>query len=324
MKTPLMIALLILLVLLGIYLLSKSPLIAGKTYDWSLQMTKPLDYDISVNKISYHKADKEIYRYTSMNVFSGWSGVATGSVLHNKPTNYLPDTVKLSWTENNTDITYATEFVFPKEKVLDYWNKNYELLKQKRGADYQKGQLSLELGIAPDGIITLWFSDMDVNTSYIALEVESYKANTKDSSKQLKAKLNSTDTVLGLRFGAPHFYTFEADNIVAISVLYHNGEANTISLKNENDSILESVNKERGWGLVKNIIVHWFEHNGKGYKSTYKVNLQELTIKDSLEKFRNTDFVYLLDKQDTPDGEWNKLTNKHVFQLTEIERKTIN
>lgn len=44
--------------------------------------------------------------------------------------------------------------MFPKQKIIDYWNENYDLQQQKWGTDYPQGQLSLKLGIAPDGMIT--------------------------------------------------------------------------------------------------------------------------------------------------------------------------
>ena len=309
---------LILLVVLGIYYFYSSSSSNDQTYNWSLEVTKPLDYEMELKNISYHKADKEIYRYTSMNSFSGWSGSAAGSVLHAKNKEYLPDSVKLSWKETATNITYTAAFVFPKQQIIDYWKESNELLQQKWGADYSQGQLSLKLGIAADGMMTLWFSDMDINTSGFALEVASYKAT--DASKEQQTDIKSSTPLSNTRFGTPHFYTFEGENVVAISVLYHNGEVNTISLKHRNGSLLENINTNRGWGLAKKMIVHWFDKNGKGYKSTYEVALP----KDTLGKPLETQVIYLLDRPNTPDEEWNLLTNKHVFELTETERKAIN
>ncbi|MFT5892276.1 MAG: hypothetical protein ACI9Y7_002386 [Dokdonia sp.] len=321
MKKPMIIIGLILLVILGTYYFSSSSSTYDQRYNWSLELTKPLDYKMELKNISYYKADKEIFRHTTMNSFSGWSGSAAGSVLHNKIKEYLPDSVKLSWEETETAITYTAAFVFPKQQIIDYWNENYELLQQKWGADYPKGQLSLKLGIAADGMMTLWFSDMDINTSGFALEVASYKAT--DISKEQQTDINPSTAVPNIRFGTPHFYTFEGENVVAISILYHNGESNTMSLKRKNGSLLENINANRGWGLVKKMTVHWFDKDGKGYKSTYEVGLNELP-KNRLGKSLETQIIYLLDRSNAPDEEWNTWTDTHIFELTETERKTIH
>ena len=312
---------LILLAIVAIFYFLNSSGSNDQTYNWSLELTKPLDYEMELKNISYYKADKEIFRYTSMNSFSGWSGSAAGSVLHTKIKEYLPDSVKLSWKETTTNITYGAAFEFPKQQILDYWNENYALLEQKWGADYPQGQLSLKLGIAADGMMTIWFSDMDINASGFALEVASYKAT--DSSKELQTNISPSTAVSNIRYGTPHFYTFEGENVVAISVLYHNGESNTISLKHKNGSLLENINTTRGWGLAKKMTVHWFDKDGKGYKSMYEVDLNKLP-KNRLEKSLETQIIYLLDRPNAPDEEWNRLTNKHLFELTETERKAIN
>lgn len=323
MKIQIVIAVVVLLALLGGYLLIKGPLAKDKKYNWNLEVTKPLEYDMSLIGISYHKAGEEVTRYTTMNPFSGWSGMAAGRVLHNKATEYLPDSVKLSWKEINTDVTYALEFEFPKQQVIAYLDDNYDLLKQKWGSDYPRGQLSFKVGIAPDGFVTLWFSDMDVNTSGFALEVASFRAAVMDNSKNVQAHKTSPKPISNVRFGTPHFYTFTGENVVAIQVLYHNGEANSINLKNENGSVLEKINKKRGWAVAKEITVNWFDTQGKGYKSTYTVEINALP-KDTLEYSLATQFIYLLDRLNVPDGEWNQLTDKHIIQLTEMKRQAIN
>ncbi len=312
---------LVLIVILGTYYFSSNSSTYDQKYNWSLELTKPLDYEMELKNISYYKADKEIFRYTSMNSFSGWSGSAAGSVLHNKIKEYLPDSIKLSWEEITTHITHEAAFVFPKQQIIAYWNENYELLQQKWGADYPQGQLSLKLGIAADGMMTLWFSDLDINTSGFALEVATYKAT--DISKEQQTDINPPTTVSNIRFGTPHFYTFEGENVVSINILYHNGEANTINLKHKNGSLLENINMNRGWGLAKKITVHWFDTDGKGYKSIYEVAIQELP-KNTLEKSLETQIIYLLDRPNAPEEEWNLFTNKHVFELTETERKVIH
>lgn len=307
-----------LLAIVGVYYFSNSS--SDQTYNWNLELTKPLEYKIELKNISYHKEGTEIFRYTTMNTFSGWSGNTGGNVLHAKSKEYLPDSVKLSWKETITNTTYVTAFAFPKQEIINYWNENYKLLQQKWGVDHPKGQLSLTVGIAPDGIITVWFSDMDINTSGFALEIKSYRATVNDTAKEQQAVISSSKFIPNIRFGTPHFYTFEKENVVAISILYHNGESNTINLKNKNGSILEKINKTRGWSLAKEIIVHWFDKEGKGYKSTYEIGLNKFP-KDTI---GNTHLIYLLDRLSTPDGEWNMFTDKHIFQLTETKRKIIN
>lgn len=323
MKSFLIVATIILLVIVGVYYFSTRSGANDQTHNWNVELTKPLDYEIEFKNISYYKAAKEIYRYTTLNSFSGWSGSAPGNVLHTKPKEYLPDSVKLSWTETSSNISYAAAFEFPKQKLLDYWNENYALQQQKWGTDYPKGPLSLKLGIAPEGMMTLWLYDLDVNTSGFAIEIESYKVTTDHSKKESQTIIHSPTAISNIRFGTPHFYPFEGENVVAMSVRYYNGELNSISLKQENGSILETINTDRGWGLAKEIIVHWFDKEGKGYKSTYKVNIEELP-KNVLENPQDTHMIYLLDRPNTPDEEWNTYTNSHIFEVTESQRENMN
>lgn len=323
MKTPLIIIFIALLVILGVYHFSKRSRANDQTYNWNLELTKPLDYEMELKNITYYKAGKEIYRYTTLNSFSGWSGSASGSVLHAKIKEYLPDSVKLVWKETITNITYTAAFEFPKQKIVNYWTENYVLQQEKWGTEYPQGQLSLKLGLAPGGMMTLWWYDLDINISGFAMQIESYKATTNDSTKESQTTVNTPTTVSNTRFGTPHFYTFEGENVVAISIKYYNGELNSISLKHKNGSLLETINTDRGWGLAKEIIVHWFDKEEKGYKSTYKVDIQELP-ENILENPHDTHIIYLLDRPNVPDGEWNTFTNSHIFEVTESQRETIN
>ncbi len=323
MKLSLVITLLVILALAGVYFLTKSTYTKEKKYNWNLELTKPLAYDIQLQNISYYRGEEEIIRNTTLNIFSGWSGMASGNVLHAKATEYLPDRVKLSWKDVGINKTYTLEFEFPKQTIVAYWNENYALLQQKWGNDHPQGPLSLKVGVAPEGQVTLWLSDMDVNASGFAVEVASYVATLEAISQESTVK-NTVSTTANLRFGTPHFYPFTTENVVAINILYRNGESHTINLKKENGSLLDNINKKRGWGMAKEIMVHWFDRDGKGYTATYEISLDELHIKDTPENLREIQFVYLLGRQNTPDGAWNKLTNKRIFQLTETKQKVIN
>lgn len=323
MKTPLTITTIILLVIIGVYYFSKNSGTNDQTHNWNLELTKPLDYEIELENISYYKAAKEIYRYTTLNSFSGWSGSTPGNVLHTKSKEYLPDSVKLSWRETSTDITYTAAFEFPKQKTLDYWNDNYALQQQKWGTEYPQGSLSLKLGIAQGGMMTLWLYDLDINTSGFALEIDSYKAIASDDTKESQMAINALNSVSHARFGTHHFYTFEGENVVAMSIKYYNGEVQTINLKHENGSLLENINTDRGWALAKEIIVHWFDKEGKGYKSTYTIDIQELS-KNIQENPQDTHMIYLLDRPNVPNAEWNTYENFHIFEVTVHTRQTIN
>ncbi len=326
MKLSLFFAMLLLLTLLGAYLFSKGSFTGDKKYNWNLALTKPLDYELSIQHLTYYKADKEIFRHTTMNIFSGWSGGSVGRVLHNELTNYLPDSVKLSWQETETNLTYTATFLFPKEKIIAYWEANNALLQQKYGKDYPEGQLSLKLGIAPEGFLSLWFADLDINTSGFAIQLESYRATSDDPVSAQQTDLGSINRLANKRFGTPQFHTFTGENVVAIHVLYHNGETNSINLKKKNDSYFVRINQQRGYGLAKKMTVHWFDQAGQGYQSTYALDLTEVpaALKDTTKKFEKTHLIYLLDRPNTPDAAWNKLTDKQIFQLTEVKRDTMN
>ncbi|MFK8105199.1 MAG: DUF2931 family protein [Saprospiraceae bacterium] len=323
MKLPLLLTVLVLLTLLGAFLYAKNIFTTDKKYNWTLELTKPLDYELSIQNINYYKADKEIFRHTTMNNFSGWSGGTVGRILHNKLTDFLPDSVTISWKETETGLVYSSSFRFPKDKIIAYSNANYALLRQKYGKDYPEGQISLKLGIAPSGLLSLWFADQDINTSGFAMQVAVYRATVSSPTKAQQTVTDSIPIIANKRFGTPQFYTFEGENVVALHVLYHNGETNSINLKNETDSHFVRINQEQGYGLAKRISVHWFDKDGRGYRSTYELALEEVptSLKDASDKFQQTKLIYLLDRVNRPDAAWNKLTDKHIFQLKEVKRR---
>lgn len=313
------------LILLGIvFYIYKSPLNSkDKMYNWNLELTRPLDYDIKIKNIYYYKDSKELKRQTTLNSTLGWSGNGTGRVLHNKIKEYLPDNVKLSWQETENDISYNVEFPFPKQKILDYWNQNHNLLKEKWGKDYPQGQLSLKLGVSPGGLVVLWLNDPDINASEFSMEIATFTANAKNIIKEKLEELKSSFAINQLRYGTPHFYPVEEKNVVAINVDYYNGESNSINLKRKNGSLLEQINSERGWGLAKLITVHWFTKEEIGYKSTYNVNLEKSPFKNKLETLNTGHLIYLLDRPKSENEEWMNFTDKHVFQLKEVQRELI-
>lgn len=313
------IALLIFLILIGSYLLYKRLDKNKRTYNWNLELTKPLDYDMVIKNISYRTEGKEIFRSTTLNNRAGWSGIGIGRVLYDKINEFLPDTVQVAWEEKNTDSAYTLEFAFPKQQVLDYWNANYGLLKQKYGADYPKGQLSLRLGLAPEGQVTLWMSDLDTNTTGFALEVAAYRASD-DKTKGKPVETTPGQAIGNRRFGPAHFYAFEGENVVSIYVDYQNGEAHTISQKSESNSILAQMNSQRGWGIAKSITVTWFDKSKQGYRSTYEVELSATAVNTILELPQTTPFIYLLDRPNEPSAEWNRLSENYIFQLSEVKR----
>lgn len=314
------------IILLGIIFLIWKNLVPKKSkiYNWNLGIATPLGYDISVEKVNFFKDDKEIKRLTNSNLNQGWSGVNYERVLHAKIKEYLPDTVKLSWKEKNTDKAYLLNFAFPKKKVLEYWIKNQKLLKEKLGADYPEGQLSLKIGIAPDGLAVLWFSDMDINTSNFAIEIESYKA--------IEMKVDTRETSLTeayvfrqkYRFGEPYFYPFLNKNAVNIHVEYYNGESNSINLKKDNNSVLTQVNTKRGWSFAKTITVSWFDTDNTGYKSIYNVEWSVLPIRKDYRTLRKTNFIYLMDRLKTTLENQEIMENSQVFELKETKREYID
>jgi len=324
MKALLFIALVIFLILLGFYLFTKNSPKYDQAYNWDLGLTKPLDYDINFENIAYYKEGKEVYRQTTMNNLAGWSGMATGTLLHNKIKERLPDSVRLSYTENETKVVYSAAFAFPAKMIVDYWNENYGLLQQKWGADYPQGQLSLKLGIAPNGMLSLWISDLDINTSGFAMQIDNYKATTDETQKDRHPNEGLPTTISNIRFRTTQFYTFEGQNVVAIDIRYRNGESQAISLKSDNGSLLEVVNANRGWGIAQRITVHWFDNEGKWYRSTYQVGLGEALTDSIMKKPFDTHLIYLLDRPNDPSGEWNKTTNTHIIQLVEESRETTN
>jgi len=320
MKLPLTITLIAVLALLLIYFLFNGSLPGVKKYDWNLELTKPQNYKVKIQNVTYYVGNKEIYRQTSMPPYTEWVGAAGGRVLHVDSKATLPDSMKITWKEVKTGAAYTGKFKFPGEEAVAYWNDNYQLQQQKWGADYPKGPLSFKLGIAPGGLLTLWFSDLDVNTSGFALELVSHRAKTTIAGDK-SAEAFVFDPVFDLRFGTPQFHAFEGKNVVAIKVTYHNGELEVVSTKSANDSILKRLNDVRGWGLAKNIRVTWFDAAGQGYRSFYDASSKSLPASDTWSKLNNTSFIYLLDRPDAPGAAWNKLTEKYVLQLTEVKRE---
>ena len=323
MKSQLTVALIALLPLLIAYLLLSGAL-TGKKYDWNLELTKPRDYEVEIKNVTYLKGNGEIYRYTSMPPHTDWAGYAGGRVMHASPKAVLPDSMKVTWTEVKTGAVYTGGFAFPGEAAVAYWNDNYRLQQGKWGTDYPQGPLAFRLGVAPGGLMTLWFFALDVNTSGFALALGSYQATVTANGAQ-KAEVFSFDPVFDQRFGAPGFYAPEGENVVAIRVQYHNGELSTLKtkIKSENESILDAVNGQRGWGLAKTIRVTWFDSTDQGYHSYYEVTSAELPDKDTWSKLRRTPVVYLLDRTDAPDAEWNKLPEKHLVSLTRVRLEKI-
>lgn len=320
MRLPLIItSILIVAILLGAFLLFvKSGEGTHKAINWNLELTKPLDYEIDVKNVSFIKEGIEMYREVSMNSLQGWTGASGGRVLHNKQKEFLPDSIKLTWEEEATGIFYYGSFKFPREKVLDLWNHNYLLLQEQWGHDYPRGQLSLKLGLAPGGLAVLWLADLDVNTSGFAIEVESFAASIKgvDSAIITPTSINQT------RYGFSHFYPPLHDNVVSIYVIYYNGEENSINIKKQNKSILEKINADIGWGLTRMIVVHWFDEDNLGYKSTYEVDLQDESIKNAIQNFRsNTKLIYLLDREIDDIDLDRKSDEQYVFQLKEVKRE---
>lgn len=312
------------LILLGVvFFIYKSPLSKDKTYNWNLELTKPLDYSINLKSIHYYKNNKEIKRLTTLNSTLGWLGNGTGGVLHSKIKDYLPDSVAISWEETDTEIMYNATFPFPKQKIVNFWNQNHNLLKEKWGDNYPQGQLSLKLGISPGGLLVLWIHDLDINTTGFAMEVDTFTATAKNITKEQLEELKSSFAIHQFRYGTPHFYPVEEKNVVAIHVGFYNGESSTINLKRKNGSLLEQMNSQRGWGLAKFIRVHWFTKEGVGYKSTYTINIDESPIKNKLETLGSTHFIYLLDRPNLPNEDWSDLPNKHIFQLNEVQREPI-
>lgn len=182
MKSPLIITAIFLGALLALYLLINSSLMNGKKYDWNLELTKPQEYEVEVANVTYYNGSKEIYRLTSMPPYTDWVGTAGGRVLHGTAKIALPDSMKISWKEVKTGAEYTGKFKFPGGQAVAYWNDNYKLQQEKWGKDYPQGPLSLKLGIAPGGVMTLWFSDLDVNTSDFAIELASHQAKTEDQT----------------------------------------------------------------------------------------------------------------------------------------------
>ncbi|WP_298504871.1 DUF2931 family protein [uncultured Maribacter sp.] len=323
MKSFLILTSVVVIILIGVFLFFNTYFFSDdKTYNWNIEITKPSDYQINLKNITYFKNKKILNRYSSMNAAgTEWSGANTGRVLHNKKKDYLPDTVNITWEEEKTGILYTTNFIFPMQKVLDLWKKNNTLLKKKWGENYAEGQLSMKIGLGPNGLVVLWINLDDIYTAEFSLEVDTFYATSNTDEN----KMNTSFGIFQDRFGAPHFCTKkEGRNEVAILVTYYNGESNTIMLKKENNTLLKAVNSKRGWGLAKSIMVDWFTKEGIGYKSFYKVDLKEFISLNKVNELQSPEIIYLLDTTTLPNEYLIKLKNKVVLELKEEKRENIS
>ena len=129
MKLPLTIALVV-VVLLALYLFFNGSLPGGKKYDWSLELTKPADYRVEIQNVTYYTGSKEIYRLTSMPPYTDWVGTAGGRVMHGAAKVALPDSMKISWKEVGTGAVYTGGFAFPGPEAVSYWNDTHKVSRE--------------------------------------------------------------------------------------------------------------------------------------------------------------------------------------------------
>ena len=155
------------------------------------------------------------------------------------------------------------------------------------------------------------------------MEIASYRASPGQAPSYPLTEAKPTGRIQEFRFGTPHFYPSQTDNIVAIDILYHNGEVNSQNLKKENGSILEMTNAQRGWGLAKQIRIHGFDKAGKGYKAIYELDLAALPSKKEAESMRHTQFIYLLDRPNDSEEPWHTFEDRYIVELTEVKREFI-
>lgn len=310
MKSFIIYSLLFCLIIGIVLLLIKNPYLLNKNQiNWNLELTTPSDYEIENIKLLYYYKGHEIKRSTARSN-DGWNGILYGNVLFIKEKEFLPDSVKLSWSEAQSKTKFNIDFAFPKEKVIEYWTTTNKLNKKQWGNHFTEDQLRLKLGISSKGLITLWFSGLDINTTFFAIEVESY---------MVKQNTNPITKVLQERYSEPFFSTFnETDkNIVSIHIDYFNGEQQTINKKKSNNSLLEAINNKRGWGIAKKISVTWFDKKNEGYRSVYEVN--ENQIPQSINQ--STHLIYLLDHSNKKNKSWESFEEKHFLFLTESKRE---
>jgi hypothetical protein len=95
----------------------------------------------------------------------------------------IPDSLKIIWFSSAENKFFEGNFELPQKKIYDIFKKDYGKSKSPSGEEYKNVFTSLELGFAPQGLVTLWasgFGGIEIGTyqaKEVYIEWDSYSKN---------------------------------------------------------------------------------------------------------------------------------------------------
>jgi hypothetical protein len=112
-------------------------------------------------------------------------GASSGIMLVGDEMKKVPERMEITWFSYAENKFYKGDFALPQEKIYDIFKKDYGKSKYPNGDEYINRFSSLLVGIAPQGLVTVWMDGIGSIEIGTFLAQETFDEKWSDFSKNL-------------------------------------------------------------------------------------------------------------------------------------------
>jgi hypothetical protein len=149
---------LLLTIVLGCQKNEKDMIIKVEKFEWSAAVSADVCYPMRVIFGSFTLSDGNSVWIPSGEILKDTWGSSGSSYVVGEARKKVPERMVITWFSYTENKFYTGDFELPQKKLYGIFKKDYGTAFYPDGEEYKKKYNTLEVGIAPKGMVTVWIS----------------------------------------------------------------------------------------------------------------------------------------------------------------------
>ncbi|TDW44268.1 DUF2931 family protein [Flavobacterium sp. 270] len=146
----------LLIIVLGCKKQEKDMFVKIEKFEWSSAVSADECYPMRVINGSFILSDSTSVWIPSREILRGTWGFSNSSYVVGEDNKKVPESMEITWFSYTENKFYTGDFELPQKKIYEIFKKDYGTSFYPDGEEYKKAYNTLEVGIAPLGMITVW------------------------------------------------------------------------------------------------------------------------------------------------------------------------
>jgi Protein of unknown function (DUF2931) len=135
---------------------NKEEMMQTETFEYLAQVSGDVFCPVEIYDARFICSDQSTVFIPTGEYLDGIWGSANGVMDVGPDKKKVPESIEITWFSYAEDKFYQGSFELPQQKMYDLFKKDYGTYKNRDGTESKYAYIRLVLGIAPQGMLTLW------------------------------------------------------------------------------------------------------------------------------------------------------------------------